>query len=63
MENESKVNEHEFDDVLSVIEKERESSAPRYCSLPESIFGEMRRMSENEMKQIRKMEEGGKEWS
>lgn len=63
MENEGEVNEHEFDDVLSVIEEERESSAPRYCSLPESIFGEMKRMSENKMKQIRKMEEGGKEWN
>lgn len=60
---ENEVNENEFDDILAVIEEERESTAPRYCSLPESIFGEMRRMSENKLEQIRKMEKGGEAWN
>jgi len=54
-----KVNENEFDDIVAVIKEHRENSAPRYGSFIESVFGEMRRMSEAKAKQIEKMQKGG----
>ena len=54
-----KVNEHEFDDIVRVVKERRENEAPRYCSFVESVFGEMRRMSEAKAKQIEKMQKGG----
>lgn len=56
-------NEHEFDDIVQIVKEQRENSAPRYGSLPESIFGEIRRMSEDKAKQIEQMQKGGRAWN
>lgn len=53
-------NEHEFDDIVQIAKENRENSAPHYGSFVESVFGELRRMSENKAEQIRKMQEGGR---
>lgn len=56
-------NEHEFDDIVQIVKENRENSAPRYGSFVESVFGEMRRMSEDKAKQIEQMQKGGRAWN
>lgn len=52
--------DHEFDDIVQIVKENRENSAPRYGSFVESVFGEMRRMSEDKAKQIERMLKGGR---
>lgn len=49
----------EFNDVVAALQEMRENDLPRYASLVESIFGEQRRVSEQKLEQVRKMQEGG----
>lgn len=48
---ENRVNEHDFEDIVEVMQAERQSQLPRYADLMGSIIGEATRVSEQKAKQ------------
>lgn len=52
-------NENDFADIVAVLKEERETSAPKYINLAESIVGEASRISEMKLEQVNDLEKGG----